>query len=116
MNALWEQSPRTATEVHEALSPRSDWQLNTVKTLIARLVRKGAVKATTGAKQHSYSPAVARDHCAKHESRSLIGRVYGGALMPMIAGLLEQEKLSKSEITELRRLLDNMERKQRNAK
>jgi BlaI family penicillinase repressor len=112
MKALWEKSPQTANDVHEALASQVDWQLNTVKTLISRLVRKGALTATKTGRQHLYTPAVARDKCAAIESRSHLARTYDGALMPMIAGLLQHKKLSSQEIAELRRMLDEMEKRQ----
>ena len=46
MEVLWARSPLAAEDVFEALSGNRDWQETTVKTLLNRLLRKGAVRAT----------------------------------------------------------------------
>jgi predicted transcriptional regulator len=55
-----------------------------------------------------YSPLVERDAYVAGESRRLVDRFFGGRLMPLVAHLAEQERLSDDEIAEIERLLREM--------
>ena len=59
MQVLWERGPQTANDVVSALSGEVNWKPRTVKTLISRLVAKGAVKVTEEGYRYRYSAAVA---------------------------------------------------------
>ena len=106
MDVLWQRSPQTANEVVEALARRVDWEPATIKTMLNRLVKKGALRFKAEGKRYLYAPAVTRDACVRTEGRSFLDRVFGGAAGPLIAHFVEDAKLSKAEIAELRRLLD----------
>ena len=58
MEVVWEDPPVTARKVHEALSDERDWTLRTVKTLLARLLDKGALRHEVDGKSYLYSPAI----------------------------------------------------------
>ena len=107
MQVLWERSPLGAGEVVEALAAGTDWKPKTVKTLLNRLVGKRAIGFEREGRAYRYFPLVAERDCAREESRSLLHRVYGGALMPMLAAFLEEEKLSPDQIEDLKRILDS---------
>ena len=106
MKAIWAQSPVAATSVMEQLEERMSWKPTTVKTLIARLVKKGAIGFRKEGKMYSYFPLVKEEDCLRAESRSFLDRLYGGSLQPLIANFLKEERLSKEELDELRRMLD----------
>lgn len=109
MRVLWEQSPQTANEVVDALTPQSGWNPRTIKTLLNRLVNKGALGYTKHGRQYRYMPKVAEEACVRAETRSLMQRVYGGATRPMLATFIDESDLSKDDIAALRRLLDEKE-------
>jgi len=111
MKVLWAGSPLMSADIVETLSPGTGWKPNTIKTLLARLVKKGAVAADKSGREFLYRPLVDEAQCVRAESRSFASRVYSGAMMPMIAQFLQEEKLSREEIDELRRLLDEMDKK-----
>lgn len=106
MKVLWKKAPRTAREIIDALEPVKEWKPKTVKTLLNRLVTKGALDYTQDGKNYIYSPAVARKDCVRNETRSFLDRVYDGSPTPMIAAFIQDEKLSPEEIRELRKILD----------
>jgi BlaI family penicillinase repressor len=106
MAVLWEQSPRTANEVVDALAGRVSWSAATVKTMLNRLVRKRALKFKAEGKRYLYSPAVSRDACVRSETRSLVDRLFGGATAALLAHFVENARLSREEIEQLRKLLD----------
>jgi BlaI family transcriptional regulator, penicillinase repressor len=106
MRVLWGKSPATANDVVEALGASTSWKPKTIKTLLNRLVKKRALGFRQVGREYQYFPLVAEADCRKEESRSFLGRVYGGALKPMLASFLEDHDLSAEEIAELKRLLD----------
>jgi BlaI family transcriptional regulator, penicillinase repressor len=109
MNELWRKSPQNAAEVIAALKDQRDWGAATVKTLLSRLVTKGALGFTKQGREYNYFPKVAREQCVQAESRSFMDRVFGGAVTPMLAAFLEREPLSREDLQALRRLLDEKE-------
>ena len=110
MKALWLNAPVTSMEIVTMLAPHTDWKPNTIKTLLARLVKKEAVKTEKSGREFLYSPVVTESQCIRAESKSFLSRVYRGNVMPLIAGFIQDEKLSKQEIADLRQLLDDLEK------
>jgi len=111
MQVLWSNAaPMTAQEVIDRLAPARAWSPRTVKTLLNRLLKKGAVRHEVRGKMYVYSPAVSEEACVREERRHFLQRIYGGALAPMIAHFLKDERLTREEIEELRRILDEKAR------
>jgi BlaI family penicillinase repressor len=110
MQVLWTDSPLTANQIVQQLSPDSGWNPRTIKTMLNRLVNKGALRFDTEGKRYLYRPAVSRETCVRGESRSFLRRVFGGKLAPMLAHFVEDEKLTRSEIEQLKRLLEGKDR------
>ena len=108
MEALWAQSPLTATEVCEAVCESRDWSLPTVKTLLSRLVAKDAVLTEPDGRRFLYTPAIARDEYVGVESRRLVDRLFGGRAAQLVAHLAEQEALTQRDIAEIEALLKEL--------
>ncbi|MFO1437372.1 MAG: BlaI/MecI/CopY family transcriptional regulator [Verrucomicrobiaceae bacterium] len=107
MEALWESSPQTASEVTKTLRASMNWAENTVRTLLTRLVEKGALKTAENASgTRTFIPAVKREACVRAESQSFLDRVFGGAAKPLLVHFAQNSKLSPDEIKELKKLLD----------
>lgn len=106
MKAIWEKSPITAVEIVNLLSESTDWNQRTIKTLINRLLKKGAIGFEVSGREYSYFPLIEEKAFVTAESQSFLQRVFGGAMKPMLATMVENEDLSKEEIEELKRLLD----------
>jgi BlaI family penicillinase repressor len=109
MKVLWETSPLTANEIVEALSKQASWQRETIRTLIHRLVQKKAVRFEKKGRQYHYYPAVAESECIKAQTRSFLRRFRPGAIEPMLAALVEEERLSAEQIARLKAILDGKE-------
>lgn len=105
MQALWEHGPQTANEVVSTLSGQVKWKPRTIKTLISRLVKKGAIKVTEEGYRYRYSAAVGESACVHSETKSFIRRVYQGAMKPALAAFLEDADLSPEEIEDLQKIL-----------
>lgn len=106
MKVLWEESPRTASEVADALCVRMEWHPKTVKTLLSRLVKKGALRYREEGNRYLYRPAIARERFIEQESKSFLERVFGGNATPMLLHFVEKVELSEADIAELRALLE----------
>ena len=108
MEALWVKSPLTAVEVCEAVCEPRGWSMPTVKTLLSRLVAKGAVTTEPDGRRFLYSPLLERDEYVGGESRRLVDRLFGGKAAPLFAHLAEAEALSDDDLAEIERLLREM--------
>ena len=108
MDAVWEApSPVTASEVVARLAPpRTGWSPRTVKTMLNRLVNKGALGFRADGKRYLYEPAVTRDACVRAQSRSFLSRVFGGATGAALLHFVEQHDLTAAEIEQLKRVLE----------
>jgi len=106
MQVLWERGPQTANGVVQALSSEVKWKPRTIKTLISRLVKKGAIKVNSEGRRYRYSAAVDESACIRSETKTFIRRVYKGAMTPVLAAFLEDADLSAREIEELQEILD----------
>ena len=107
MKILWEKSPVTAHYVVKSLSKNTLWSPKTIRTLLNRLVQKKALSFEKEGRQYLYYPIVQQQDCVREETRSFLQRVTGGTLQPMIAAFLEEQKLSKEDIKELKTILEN---------
>ena len=109
MDVLWKRSPLSADEVVMALSSRQDWQDATVKTLLNRLLNKGAIDAEKDGRRYLYAPVLQRGDWVQGESESLLDRVFGGRVAPLVAHFSEHRKLSRKDIADLRKLLEEID-------
>ena len=106
MNVLWESSPLTSNDVAERLCDEMQWHVKTVKTLLGRLVHKGALRYRQEGNRYLYQPVFARERYVQSESRSFIDRVFGGKATPAVVHFVETSKLSDEDLEELRSILD----------
>lgn len=113
MERLWRDAPQGSEELAAALQPATNWHENTVRTLLNRLIRKGAVRAEREGRRYLYSPVLTREQWQAHESRSLLDRVFGGKIAPLLVHFSRNEKLSAKDVAELRKLVDQLEKKER---
>ena len=106
MKVLWERSPLTANEIVEVLTQKTSWHRETIRTLINRLVQKGALTFEKEGRQHHYHPRVSEAECTHAETQSFLRRVRVSAIEPMLAAFVEEHRLSAEQITRLKQILD----------
>lgn len=105
MEILWRRSPLAAEEVVAALDKSQDWQEATIKTLLNRLLKKQAIRAEKDGRRYLYSPLLVRADWVQSQSEGLLDRLFGGRVAPLVAHFSERRKLSRKDITELKRLI-----------
>jgi predicted transcriptional regulator len=110
MEVLWQRSPQTAAEVCESVCKQRGWSIPTVKTLLSRLVQKGALATKPDGRRYLYTPLIARAAYVGTESRRLVDRLFGGRAAPLFAHLAEAEALTADDIAEIERLLQEMKK------
>lgn len=106
---LWEKGTATAEDVLAVLAGPRDWQESTVKTLLGRLLKKGAVRAEKEGRRFIYSPTLEREEWLSLESESLLNRLYGGRVAPLVAHFSRHRKLSKRDVRDLKRLIEELD-------
>ncbi|HVI58704.1 MAG TPA: BlaI/MecI/CopY family transcriptional regulator [Luteimonas sp.] len=109
MDVLWERHPQGADEVVAALRQRTDWAEPTIKTLLNRLLNKGAIEATRDGRRYLYSPVLRREAWVAEQSEGLLERLFGGRVAPLVAHFSERGKLSAADIVELKRLVKELD-------
>ncbi|MFN7519543.1 MAG: BlaI/MecI/CopY family transcriptional regulator [Lysobacteraceae bacterium] len=111
MEVLWQRSPLGADEVVAALSGEQAWQEATIKTLLNRLLKKGAISAEAEGRRYRYSPVLTREAWLTQASRGFLDRLFGGRVAPLVAHFGEQKALTRKDIAELRALLEKLDGK-----
>ena len=109
MDVLWRRHPLGAEDVVAELADSRHWQEATIKTLLNRLLNKGAIAAEKEGRRYLYSPRLKREDWVLEESRGLLDRLFDGRVAPLVAHFSEQRKLSRKDIAELRKLLEELD-------
>lgn len=108
VEVLWESSPKTSFEIVEKLQAENDWSPKTIKTLLHRLVKKEVIGFENLRREYSYFPLIEKKEYVANESEGFLQRMFNGATAPMIAHFVKNKKMSREELVELRRLLDEI--------
>jgi predicted transcriptional regulator len=108
MEVLWADAPLTATEVAERIPDARKWSERTVKTMLGRLLAKGALVHEEDGRRYLYRPAVERADYASRETRRLADRLFGGRAAPLVAHLAAADGLTDQDIADLEALLKDL--------
>ncbi|HEY5584413.1 MAG TPA: BlaI/MecI/CopY family transcriptional regulator [Ruminiclostridium sp.] len=103
MNIIWEHPPISSTQLVKLANEELGWKKSTTYTVVRRLCERGVIvneKAIVTA-------LVTREQVMRAESEEHIGKVYDGSLKLFFTTFLQKEKLSKDEIDELKKIVDD---------
>ena len=107
MELLWNGEDRTARQIREELYPGDSRSQNgTVQRLLQRLEEKGFIKRNRKLPVHLFSPTNTRESYVAQQMPSLTEKLTQGSFVPAITHLLEEKKLSRTEIDKLRTILE----------
>ena len=109
MEALWRESPRAAEEIAAEVAGPQGWTEATVKTLLNRLLKKGALAAEPEGRRYLYRPLLTREQYVEAESQGFLDRLFDGRLAPLVSHLSQNRKLSAEDVAELKRLIAEMD-------
>ena len=110
MDAVWSRRGEvTAREVLAFVQDDTGWAYTTVKTMLDRLVEKGAVLAQREGKTTRFEARITRRAARRSAARSLVEKAFGGAPGALVHHLVKSERLSADDREELRRMLDELD-------
>jgi BlaI family transcriptional regulator, penicillinase repressor len=109
MNALWREWPATAREIEARLPEDIDWAYTTVRSMLARLNEKGALKEYKRSSVSFYEPLLSKRKARMATLQSVVGDAFEGAFGPLMHFLVEEEALSDAE---KQKLLDVLTKKE----
>ena len=108
MEALWRVGPLSPDEIIAATAKANDWGAGTVRTLIARLLRKGFLAGARQEGSYVYKPLVKRDDYVRSETQLLLDRLFGGEVTPLVAHFVSAQKLTTADMKKLKKLIRGM--------
>jgi BlaI family transcriptional regulator, penicillinase repressor len=108
MEVLWDRYPLGADEVVAALASR-DWAEPTIKTLLNRLLTKGAISASRDGRRYLYAPVLQRDAWVAEQSRGLLDKLFAGRVAPLVAHFSQRGALSPQDIADLKKLIEDLD-------
>ncbi|MEM9532154.1 MAG: BlaI/MecI/CopY family transcriptional regulator [Pseudomonadota bacterium] len=112
LQLFWDQGDLSAPRAHELVSETRAVTYSTVKTIIDRLEKKGALRRV---EQHGrtiiYAAALDREAVQRPLVREFVSRVFGGDRSPLFSYLMDQDSLSEKEIETIKALTARLEDK-----
>ena len=109
MAVIWRSNPIATDDILAALKQHEKWQEATVKTLLNRLLKKGAISAQKDNRRYLYSPRLQREQWLAAESKGFLDRLFDGRVAPLVSHFSQQKKLSKRDIADLKRLIEELD-------
>ncbi len=110
LRVLWDSGAQTVREVMTRLHERGRRvAYTTVLTFLTRLEQKGFVSSDKKDQAYIYRAKVSRQSVTRSRVRSLLDQLYDGAAAPMVLQLIENERFSTQEISQLRKLIDELD-------
>ena len=110
MQAVWESAPVSARDVLVRVQPETRWAYTTLKTVLARLVEKGALRERKRGNTSFYEPLVTRDAARREAVRSLLDKAFDGTFGALVQHMAATEKLTKKQRAKLARMLEDLDR------
>ena len=105
LDVLWADAPLSAAQVAARIGPERGWSLQTVKTLLSRLVAREAIGYEVDGRTFRYSPRLEQGAVAVAESRRLLDRLFGGRAAPLVAQLAERGELTPEDLAEIEAII-----------
>lgn len=106
MRVVWANITVTSREVIDVLTEKMDWKESTIKTLIGRLVNKEALKTEKEGRRFIYSANISEKDSVKSYSEEILGRVCDTKDVLVVQHIIQDAKLSQSNIKDLILLLE----------
>ena len=108
MKPFWEKGPMAARDIFQLIPAEYNWAYKTVKSMLSRLVKKGALTYRQIGNSYLYEAAFTRDELSNAAATSFVQRVFNGALRPFLAAFAdsispEEVKALKVELTRIER-------------
>ena len=114
LTVLWSRGPSTVREVYETLRRRrKSAQYVTVLKFMQIMAQKGLLERDESDRAHVYAPVHSRELIQQQLAGDLLQRGFDWSMKNLMIGALSAHKATKEELAELRRLIDEYEKRQR---
>jgi predicted transcriptional regulator len=113
LHVLWGRGPSTVREVHQALSDKRPIGYTSVLKLMQIMTAKGTLRRNEEQRAHVYEAVQPAEKTKRQLALDVLQRVFDGSASQLMMHALADRKASKEEVDELRRLLNDYERKLR---
>ena len=94
-------NPITVSQLMEVFNNK-DWKTSTLSTILKRLIKKGFLTKTMNGRVNYYYTTLTLDEYKKHETKTLLNRLYNGNVKNFISAMVDDEGLNKNDIDELK--------------
>ena len=111
LTVLWSRGPSTVREVHEAIAGRKPAQYTTTLKMMQIMSEKGLVRRDEAQRAHIYAAARPMEWTQRQIAGDLLQRAFSGSAARLMLGALSARKASKQDLAEMRRLLDEYEKR-----
>ncbi len=111
MEVIWARGSATAAEVIDVMLPETGWNHQTVRTLLARLVQKGVLRAEPVKNYYVYWPLVSREESIREEGESFVNRVFNGNADELLVHFVREGMVSRKTLENLQSLVQEENRK-----
>ena len=108
MKELWENKQLSLNELTEKLNKKEPRDKNTIKTLLYRLIEKGAVKSINkNQKENEFKANISKEKYLKKENQSFLNKLYNGNTSNMLLNFVENKEISKEELKKLIEMIED---------
>jgi BlaI family transcriptional regulator, penicillinase repressor len=112
LNILWENEPLTVKEIHEKLTETKDVGYTTALKIMQNMTAKGLLRREPNGKNQLYFSVFKKEETRGKLLDRFVESAFAGSASKLVMQLLGNKKTSKSEIDEIRRIIDQMETEQ----
>lgn len=113
LRVLWERGPINVRDALDAVNARRREPLayTTVLKFLQIMIEKGLAVRAEKDRGHVYRAAVPPGQTKRHLVRDLMERLFDGSARELVVEALGAHKVSPEELREIRRLLDDFEKR-----
>lgn len=112
MLAVWhKEKPVTSTEIMHALQSKRSWAIQTLITVLSRLVDKGFLRVEKKGRNNVYHVLIGESEYKEFESKSILEKLYGNSFKNFVTALYQDKPINDADIKELKEFLADLEKR-----
>jgi BlaI family transcriptional regulator, penicillinase repressor len=113
LNILWENEPLTVKDIHEAVSASKDVGYTTTLKIMQNMTAKGLLRREPNGKNHLYFALIKKEETRSHLLDRFLESTFSGSASSLVMQLLGNKKTSKTDMDEIKRIIEELEKNQK---
>jgi BlaI family transcriptional regulator, penicillinase repressor len=113
LSVLWARGPSTVRQIHEALSGEKSTGYTTTLKILQKMLEKGLLRRDERERSHVYKAVWKAEETQRQLVRDLLRKAFRGAAAKLVVQALSEEKVSKTDLAEIRKMLNDLEARQK---